>query len=98
MRASLIAAASVAIALAAPLGALVAAPTPGSGPYVAVVPPWRDADAVIDRAGGAPLLPFRAPFGALVEGGPDLPRRLVAAGAWTVLDGATLAMICGVSQ
>ncbi|MDF2231325.1 hypothetical protein P2H44_02050 [Albimonas sp. CAU 1670] len=84
--------------LGGPTAALVGAAdprTPGA-PVLAVAPPWVDVDALVLRAQGREVSPIRAPMAALATGaGPDFPQRLLAAGAWFVLDGRRLAQFCG---
>ncbi|MEC9432582.1 MAG: hypothetical protein VYD87_06730 [Pseudomonadota bacterium] len=95
----------VAVGLVGPLAALAglaAAPGAGGaadasgGPVLAVAPPWRDLDAIADRAGGRLVGPVQAPFAAFAAGdAPGFDDRLVAAGAWLVLDAKRLVQLCG---
>lgn len=83
------------LALSASPVAVLSAPAGGGGPYLVVVPPWRDAAQIVTAAGGAPLGPTRAPLAVLaVAEGPDFAARARDAGA-VVRDGRVLAAICG---
>lgn len=81
----------------APL-ALLSAPPGAGAPVLVVLPPWRDADDMLRRAGGRPVGPLRAPFAVMATGGTDLAARLRAAGAWAVTDAPLLARICATGQ
>lgn len=90
----------VAVGLSGPLAALAGlsgrTADDAAGPVLAVAPPWRDLDAIADRAGGRLVGPIRAPFAAFASGvAPDFSDRLLASGAWFVLDAQGLAQLCG---
>ncbi|SLN49623.1 hypothetical protein AQS8620_02124 [Aquimixticola soesokkakensis] len=82
----------------APLS-LVLGPVSGADIVVVVAPPWRDIDRVVSQAGGAVVGPLRAPFAVLAQFDAPIDAHITAlaraAGAWTLLDGDTLASICG---
>lgn len=85
-------------ALSGPLAALSSAPFRPDRPALVVLPPWASAEDVVARAGGRIIGLARAPLAVLVTGqGPGLEDRLRAAGAWTVLDGSSLSLLCGAS-
>ena len=70
-------------------------PVPGE-PVVVVAPPWRDAEALAQAAGGIPLAPGRLPFLALSyapEG--DHAAELRRAGAWAALPARLSSLLCG---
>ena len=83
--------------LAVPAMALLAAPPPAQGPRLVLHAPWADGGALVLAAGGAPIGLFTAPMGllAIAEDAAHFDARLRAAGAWGVLDGTALALICG---
>ena len=95
------------IAGAAAMGpalALWGAVPDGRGPepaiQAALVPPWRDAEAVVAAAGGRPVGPWGASLAILATPDPaveDFAGRLRTAGAWLVIDATRLAAICGVA-
>ncbi len=76
-----------------PASALGPAPGAAGGPVLVIAPPWAGTAAdVVRRAGGAPVGPVSAPFGALAVFDSAAPvDRLLALGAWTVRD----ASLCG---
>ncbi|MBN8189243.1 hypothetical protein JF540_21380 [Salipiger thiooxidans] len=82
------------MALASALG-----PAPGAagGPVLVIAPPWAGTAAdLVRRAGGAPVGPVTAPFGALAVFDSAAPvDRLLALGAWTVRDARGIASLCG---
>ncbi|ETD83283.1 hypothetical protein ACTTAL_02510 [Rhodobacter capsulatus] len=80
----------------APATTLLDVKASGAGPWVMVVPPWRSADLVAERAGARLIGPTEAPLGHLVTAtAPEAAQRLAAAGAWAVLDAAAVAQFCG---
>lgn len=87
--------------VAGPVVALLGAPPQGNGPWVMVAPPWRDPEALAERAQTRLIGPVQAPFGFLVAasgpaGGAFAVERLHRAGAWLVLDANAWAQFCGV--
>lgn len=83
--------------IAGPVAAVLGAPATGPGPWVVVVPPWRDADALVEQARARLIGPVDAPLGHLVAAGDGrAPARLVAAGAWAVVDADSILRLCGV--
>ena len=67
-------------------------------PMLVVIPPWRDAGAIVQAAGGWIIAPRAAPFAVLAAAdGTDFPDSLRAGGAWWVMSGDALASICGAS-
>ena len=80
----------------APATTLLDVKASGAGPWVMVVPPWRSADLVAERAGARLIGPTEAPLGHLVTAtAPDAAQRLAAAGARAGLDAAAVAQFCG---
>ncbi|MBZ4021218.1 hypothetical protein CKO11_01905 [Rhodobacter sp. TJ_12] len=85
-----------------PVAALLGAEATGSGPWVIVVPPWTDAEALAERAQARLIGPVDAPLGHLVAAGASgtaddgAIQRLAAAGAWAVVDAETILELCGV--
>ncbi|SOC16362.1 hypothetical protein [Rhodobacter maris] len=85
--------------VAGPVAAVLGAPATGTGPWVVVVPPWQDAEGVAEQAMARLIGPVQAPLGHLVtsaDGG--APARLLAAGAWAVVDADSILQLCGVDQ
>lgn len=69
----------------------------GPGPLLVIVPPWRDATAVLAAVGGWPVGLETAPLATLATLPPGIPQdALHRAGAWLVLDGTSVAVLCGV--
>lgn len=65
----------------------------GSGLVLVVAPPWQGgASEVVRAAGGRVIGPTRAPLSVLSDGA--TPEALRAAGAWAVLDPASLQFLC----
>ncbi len=89
------------LAIVASLGVapavVLTAPAPATGPMLVILPPWRDAGAVLATAGARPLGPQNAPFAVIATGPPGAAARLRESGAWAVTDASALAAICGVS-
>ena len=84
---------SISAALVLSLGA--EGPPDGSTLAV-VVPPWRDAGAVVAAAGGVLLPVASAPLSVQAAGPePDFAARLRAAGAWAVLPADANSFLCG---
>ncbi|TKD15509.1 hypothetical protein FBT96_16275 [Rhodobacter capsulatus] len=80
----------------APAATLLDAKASGAGPWVMVVPPWRSADLVAAQAGARLIGPTGAPLGHMVAAtDPTAAQRLAEAGAWAVLDAASVARFCG---
>ncbi|SDZ98774.1 hypothetical protein [Rubrimonas cliftonensis] len=78
-----------ALALSAPLG-------PVGGPVLVIAPPWLDAAAAAEAAGGRIIALREAPLATLaVFGSPDFAPRLRAAGAFAA-NGLVVAELCGV--
>lgn len=82
-----------------PALAIVGTPTPEAGPRLVLFPPWRDGLELVQKAGGDLVGPVQAPMGllAFAADGSDFNRRLRDAGAWAVIDGTSIARLCGVS-
>ncbi len=96
---NLLLALTVAIAvLAMPLSIVMGKrPEPGEVALV-IAPPWTSvggAAGVVRAAGGQEIGPMRAPFAVLAI--LEAPEAALRHGAWLILDGRVLAMICGVS-
>jgi hypothetical protein len=69
-----------------------------AAPLLVIVPPWRDAGAVLTAVGGWAVGLEDAPLATLGTLPPGVPHDLLyRAGAWAVLDGAAVAALCGVS-
>ena len=97
-RDSLFVAAILAVTLlTAPLS-ILALPYSGDGPAVAVIAPWSDVDAVLASNGLRQIAPTRAPFGVLVTPVAGFTPERRNAGLITLLDGQTIAKICGVTN
>lgn len=79
----------------APLSLLLQ-PGEAGAPFIVVVPPWRDAESIIAAANGRIVAPQKAPFAVLAYSeSPTFSSRVVSAGAWSVINSAALAQICG---
>ncbi len=91
-----VAALATALSLAVPLIVPLAGKPGKEGPYLVVVPPWADAEALVAKAGGRLSGPRQPLFGHLANG-PDgaFAGRLRAAGAWLVVGDSRLLAICG---
>ena len=95
---------SILLALIATIVALGLAALPGGHPTVGapvlvIAPPWGPgAAAIVARAGGKAVGPVDAAFGTLAAFDGTIPvEKMRALGAWSVRDGASLALICGVT-
>lgn len=88
------------LAVAGPFLPLLAAAAPDPGAVLlVVVPPWKDALAVVEAAGGRLIGPEQSWLGAFAASeAADFAARLRHAGAWTSLDGAVLAALCGLDS
>lgn len=83
--------------LAGPL-ALLASSTPVPGqPVLVIVAPWAtNVENTISAAQGDSFGPVNAPMAAFATSDdPEFIQKLHQAGAWAVIDGKTLAAICG---
>ncbi|SFR16189.1 hypothetical protein [Poseidonocella sedimentorum] len=80
-----------------PVLAIAAAPLPDTGPVVVVTPPWKDAESVIEAAGGRVIAPAPAVLAAAGDGDAEFLRKLSGAGAWAVLPAAFFAQLCGIT-
>ena len=83
---------------AAPVLALTGRPIE-TATTLLVVGPMNGLPDILRRAGGRPIGPTRAPIAmlAVADKHPEgFPKRLKTEGAWLVLDGATIAQLCGV--
>lgn len=77
--------------------ALVSAPLNNDGPILMIFPPWKDLDHALAQTGAVEISPLRAPFAALIEAPTEhIQTALINQGAWTLLDGAFIAQLCGV--
>ncbi|WP_375690602.1 hypothetical protein [Pseudooceanicola sp. LIPI14-2-Ac024] len=83
------------LCLALAPAAVLSSTAPDTGPWLVVVPPWVDGEAVLARAGARPIGPLRAPLGLIADGPPGTGARLHAMGAWAVLDARRIAALCG---
>lgn len=72
---------------------MAALPPPAGDILLVVVPPWRDAVAVVTAAGGQIATVERAPLSVLATG--TSAERLRSAGAMWVADGKWVASLCG---
>lgn len=72
-----------------------AAPIASNDPLLVIVPPWLDAQAIVQDAGGDVIGLDHALFGVLAHG-PDegFAQAVLHAGAWAVRDGTLLAALC----
>ena len=85
-------------ALSGPVGVVFGAAPQTGTPMLVVIPPWRDAGAIVQAAGGWIIAPRAAPFAVLAAAdGNDFPDSLRAGGAWWVMSGDAFASICGAS-
>ena len=86
------------LSIAGPLATLAARSDDGSDLRLVVVPPWKDAQAIVAAAGGHVIGPERALFAVLVRAATpsEFDAAARAAGALAVTNGATVAAICGV--
>ena len=81
--------------LVAPIAALATAQPRQGEPLLVILPPWRDADQVLARAGARPVAPVRAPFAVLAVTDTDIGLQdLRSAGAWAVLHAGALSFLC----
>ncbi|MGH1330195.1 MAG: hypothetical protein ACRBBK_04890 [Paracoccaceae bacterium] len=79
----------------APLS-LLFQPGQEDAPVIVVVPPWKDANKIIAAGGGRIVAPQKAPFAVLAYSeDPAFSTQVVSAGAWSVINSAALAQICG---
>lgn len=84
--------------LVGPVVALLGAGASGTGPWLVVIPPWVEAEALVARAQARLIGPAQAPFGHLVAAADaGAPLRLGDAGAWAVVDAKAVAQLCGVN-
>lgn len=82
---------------ASPLLALFSAAPDADGPVLVIAPPWVDLTKVVEAAGGNIIGLRAAPMGVLAVSADDsFQQGLKSQGVWAVLDGQTLAFICGV--
>lgn len=73
-----------------------AQPVPGDIMLV-VVPPWRDSLHIVADSNGRPIGPMTSAFGTLaLSDDPDFADYLRSNGAWFVVDGKSIASICGI--
>lgn len=90
---------TIAVTLLAMPVALVLSGRPQPGEIALVIaPPWASAGGaagVVAAAGGREIGPVRAPFAVLAV--LDAPEAAMRLGAWIVLDGRIMALVCGVS-
>lgn len=88
----------IALTLCAPpiLGFGGAGPS-GAAPRLVLFAPWDDGVALVEKAGGSPVGPERAPMGILAFAADEaaFDRRLRDMGAWAIIDGTVLARLCG---
>lgn len=83
--------------IAAPVLALAGRPIQTATTFL-VVGPMNGLPDILQRAGGRPIGPTRAPIAVLAVADThpaDFPDRLRAEGAWLVLDGTIAAQLCG---
>ena len=84
------------LCLAAAPMAVLSAPPGAEGPFLVVAPPWLEAAAIVEAAGGSVVGPAGAPLAVLAMAEvPGFQARASRAGA-IVRDGRVLAAICGV--
>ncbi|MFT6426562.1 MAG: hypothetical protein ACJAYH_001177 [Celeribacter sp.] len=82
----------------APL-AMVGLPKDGTGPVIAIFAPWTDIEAALKTSGAFEIFPLQTPIAALLAP----PNKTVRAalkqnGAWLILNGDTIASLCGVTN
>ena len=84
--------------LSGPLLALLAAP-PGDGPILVIAPGEAHREGMVRQAGGQVLGPVQGLLGTLaISQDPDFPKHLRDSGAWFVVDGRSVAALCGVTS
>jgi len=86
------------LALPPVLAAAAAGPSRGAtGPVLIVHAPWTDGARLAHASGGWPVGPQDAPLGTFATATDisEFKDRLRRAGAWAVLDGRVVALICG---
>lgn len=92
-----LATATLALAVLAPFGTLLAAPPKAGTPVIVIVPPWLDGDRLVASAGGQVVGPTSAPLAVLAfSDDPDFADHLLLSGALGVRDGSLLANLCGI--
>ncbi|MBW4710327.1 hypothetical protein KX928_21265 [Roseobacter sp. YSTF-M11] len=86
-------------AVAGPVLALLSSPpTPGDVALV-IAPPWAEREQIVTRAGGRVVGPATAIFGTLaISADPDFKSALLSEGAWVIVDGRSVAYLCGVTS
>ncbi len=83
--------------LVAPVLTLVSAPVQAGGPLIVVASPRTDLTAIVEKSGGWVVGVTRAPLAIMgFSESEDFEQRLRQNGAWAILDGETLAWLCGV--
>ncbi|AOZ69967.1 hypothetical protein LPB142_12065 [Rhodobacter xanthinilyticus] len=83
-------------ALVGPLAALHAPDARSEGPWIVIVPPWRDPGTVISRAGAREIGPSSAPWGHLVAApSPAAREALIETGGWLVMNADFALGLCG---
>ncbi|MFT4783582.1 MAG: hypothetical protein ACI9IV_001320 [Paracoccaceae bacterium] len=84
--------------LIAPFAALFMLPAKAGAPVLVVSTPWASAASLIAKAHGDIIGPWSAPLALLAySSDPDFIENLHQAGAFAVLNGETLARLCGIS-
>lgn len=81
----------------APVLTIVSAPVQAGGPLLVVAGPKTDLTEMVERSGGWVVGVSRAPLAVMgFSETNDFEKRLRQNGAWAILDGETLAWLCGV--
>ena len=79
-----------------PLMAALHVPPRPDRPMLVVLPPWAQADRVIEAAGGRRIGPRTAPFASFAQSDdPAFIAKVHGLGAWAVRDATRLAQLCG---
>lgn len=80
-----------------PALAILGAPLKEGGPVVVVAGPGADLETIIEASGGWVVGMSRAPLAIMgTSDAADFKAKLKENGAWAVLDGESLAWLCGV--
>jgi hypothetical protein len=85
----------VSAALVGPLLAIAHAVPSEGAPLLVLSAPWADVHPLVSASGGRSIGPTSAVFGTLaISDEASFAADLKSAGAWTVLDGRRMAVLC----
>jgi hypothetical protein len=88
---------ALSLAVAGPLALSARSPEVGA-PALLVTAPWSDADAAARAANGAVIALRKAPMATLAVFPDEAAIRAARSAGWFLVDGATLAALCGVNS